>query len=75
MVLGKKVAIFEWEWVRISAPGERQKMPRVAMHYGKNFQHSAGTCFCFVLLNSISLQKVQYQHIVAALHLVVSMNE
>ena len=28
MVLGKKVAIFDWEWGRNSAPREGQKMPR-----------------------------------------------
>ena len=27
MVLGKKVAIFDWEWGQNSAPGEGQKMP------------------------------------------------
>ena len=28
MVLGKKLAIFDWEWVLNSAPREGQKMPR-----------------------------------------------
>ena len=27
MVLGKRVAIFNWEWGRNSAPREGQKMP------------------------------------------------
>ena len=27
MVLGKKVAIFDWEWGRNSAPREGQKIP------------------------------------------------
>ena len=27
MVLGKKVAIFDWEWGRNSAPRDRQKVP------------------------------------------------
>ena len=27
MVLGKKVAIFDWEWGRISAPRDGQKIP------------------------------------------------
>ena len=27
MVLGKKVAIFEWEWGRNSAPRDWQKIP------------------------------------------------
>ena len=27
MVLGKKVAIFDWEWGRNSAPRDGQKMP------------------------------------------------
>ena len=27
MILGKKVAIFNWEWGRTSAPREGQKMP------------------------------------------------
>ena len=27
MVLGKKVAIFDWEWVRNWAPRKGQKMP------------------------------------------------
>ena len=27
MVLGKKVAIFDWEWGRNSAPSEGQKIP------------------------------------------------
>ena len=27
MVLGKKVAIFDWEWGRNSAPGDGQKFP------------------------------------------------
>ena len=27
MVLGKKVAIFDWEWGRNSVPREGQKMP------------------------------------------------
>ena len=27
MVLGKKVAIFDWEWGRNSAPRDRQKGP------------------------------------------------
>ena len=29
MVLGKKVAIFDWEWGRNSAPKEGQKLPEV----------------------------------------------
>ena len=32
MVLGKKVAIFEWEWGRNSAPRDGQKSPEV--HHG-----------------------------------------
>ena len=27
MELGKRVAIFDWEWGRNSAPGEGQKIP------------------------------------------------
>ena len=38
MVLGKKVAIFDWEWGRNSAPREWQKMPcRTKRHL---FNHS-----------------------------------
>ena len=29
MVLGKKVAIFDWEWGRNSAPRDGQKIPRL----------------------------------------------
>ena len=29
MVLGKKVAIFDWKWCRNSAPREGQKIPEV----------------------------------------------
>ena len=49
MVLGKKVAIFDWEWVRNSAPRDGQKIPCKAstlftvtcnistLHTGNNF--------------------------------------
>ena len=30
MVLGKKVAVFDWEWGRNSAPREGQKIPHKA---------------------------------------------
>ena len=33
MVLGKKVAIFDWEWGRNSAPRDGQKKPcKIAFH-------------------------------------------
>ena len=32
MVLGKKVAIFDWEWGQNSAPRDGQKMPSVYTH-------------------------------------------
>ena len=31
MVLRKKVAIFDWEWDRNSAPREGQKMPSIIL--------------------------------------------
>ena len=33
MVLGKKAAIFDWEWGRNSAPREGQKIPCVFITY------------------------------------------
>ena len=33
MVLGKNVAIFDWEWGRNSAPREGQKMPWYPISY------------------------------------------
>ena len=32
MVLGKKLAILDWEWGRISAPSEGQKIPCNMIH-------------------------------------------
>ena len=33
MVLGKKVAIFDWEWGQNSAPRGGQKRPCVKVHF------------------------------------------
>ena len=37
MVLGRKVAIFDWEWGRISAPREGEKIPWPMFDYLESF--------------------------------------
>ena len=36
MVLGKKVAIFDWKWGRNSAPTEGQKMPYLLLTFAQS---------------------------------------
>ena len=37
MALGKKVAIFDWEWGRNLAPGERQKKHTLIKYFTKMY--------------------------------------
>ena len=49
MVLGKKVAIFELEWGRISAPRDGQKRPCNLMHLKESKVHNGNNRYFYLL--------------------------
>ena len=53
MVLGKKVAIFDWEWGRNSAPREGKKMPCLALLDSSAWMFKGGYCI-YALSTKIS---------------------